>query len=161
MTMNSYDITDIAPESGQSWKPEVGDTVRGKIVWIGDQIRDSYDKSKQERSLRIDLDTGDGIISWYVVTCTDVEIDEKTNKPKGYPSRAARAVAGAVRSAGKEHLEIGGDLAGKRVEDVPTKAGSPAKDFRAKYDPPAMTQGVSVDFDEPARAPRPAAVDAF
>lgn len=160
MTMNSYDIADIAPESGQAWKPEIGDTVRGTIVWVGDSVRPNFDKTGDERSLRVDLDTGDRVVSVYAVTCNDMTIDEKTGKPKGYPSRLARAIAGAVRTAGSQELVIGATLAVKRVEDVPTKM-SPAKDFKAKYEPPVVAAGVAVDFDEPAPAPKPAAVDAF
>ena len=145
MSMSSYDIGEIAPESGTAWKPEVGDGIRGTIVWIGDSIRDNFDKTAQERSLRIDLDTGTGTMSVYPVICNDIAIDPATGKPKGYPNRLAKAVAAAVRAAGATQLAVGGTLAVKRVEDAPTKA-SPAKDFRAKYEPPVA--GVSVDFDD-------------
>lgn len=149
-TMNSYDIGEIAPESGQAWKPEIGDEVDGTIVWIGDNVRPNFDKTADERSLRIDLETSTGIVSVYAVTCNDIAIDEKTGKPKGYPSRLARAIAAAVRASGSQQLVVGARLRAKRIDDVPTKA-SPAKEFKAKYEPPAA--GVPVDFDEPAPAP--------
>lgn len=132
--MNGIDINDIAPPSGNAWKPEVGATVKGTIVYAGETVRDSYDKSKRERSLRLDLATDDGDVTVYVTTCTDVALDDNGN-PKGYAKRDAKAIAAAVRAAGCSRLELGGTLAMKRIDDVPTDMG-PAKAFVAEYKAP-------------------------
>lgn len=134
--MTGIDINDIAPPSGNAWKPEVGDKVVGIITYAGEQIRDSYDKKRREKSLRIDLDVSGGTgdtepVSVYVTTNTDVD------GGNGYAKRDAKAIAAAVRAAGCKRLEIGATLAMKRVDDVPTDMGA-AKAFVAEYKPPAV-----------------------
>lgn len=147
--MTSFNVNDLAPEmpaGAPAWKATaVGDAVSGVVTYIGKlPPRPSYDGTKQEQSVRIDLDTADGEVSVYVVVNNDVEGD-------GYPKRNARAVAAAVRAAGCTDLEVGGKLAIQRVEDVPTKAGK-ANDFAAVYKPPAALVPVSDLADEPAPA---------
>lgn len=150
--MSSFSVNDIAPEmpaGSPAWRPEVGDSVSGTITYIGKlPPRPSFDGSKQEQSVRIDLDTADGEVSVYVVVNNDVEGD-------GYPKRNARAVAAAVRAAGCTDLEVGGKLAIQRVEDVPTKAGK-ANDYAAVYKPPAALVPVADLAGEPA-PPAPSA----
>lgn len=129
---NGIDVTDIAPPSGDAWKPEIGDLAKGVIIYAGTSVRKSYDGTKDEESLRVDLETdgGDTVTVWST-TNTDVE-------GGGWAKRDAKAIAAAVRAAGCTRLEIGGTLAIKRVDDAPTDRGA-AKAYNAEYKPPAAT----------------------
>ena len=156
--MTSFNVNDLAPEmpaGAPAWKATaVGDHVSGTVTYIGKlPPRPSYDGTKQEQSVRIDLDTDDGEVSVYVVVNSDVEGD-------GYPKRNARAVAAAVRAAGCTDLEVGGKLAIQRVEDVPTKAGK-ANDFTAVYKPPPARTPLAAVVDEPAPATPPPSLAAL
>ena len=123
------DVTDIAPPSGDAWKPEVGDLAKGIIVYAGTSVRKSYDGSREEESLRIDLETDSGdTVTVYSTTNTDVN-------GGGWAKRDAKAIAAAVRAAGQTRLEIGGTLAIKRIDDVSTDRGA-AKAYQAEYQPP-------------------------
>lgn len=123
------DVTDIAPPSGDAWKPEVGDIAKGIIVYAGTSVRKSYDGSKDEESLRIDLEDDQGnTVTVYATTNTDVN-------GGGWAKRDAKAIAAAVRAAGQTRLEIGGTLAIKRIDDVNTDRGA-AKAYQAEYQPP-------------------------
>lgn len=136
----SLSIDDIASPSGNAWKPEVGDLVKGTILYVGTSIRESRFTGLDEESIRIDLDTGNGeITSVWAVKCTDVALDANGQR-KGYPSRLARAIVAAVRAAGGTSIEHGATLAVKRVADVATDKGNPAKAYVAEYKPaPAPT----------------------
>lgn len=130
--MSGIDVADIAPPSGDAWKPDPGDVAKGVIVYAGTSVRKSYDGSKDEESLRIDLETDDGAtVTVYATTNTDVN-------GGGWAKRDAKAIAAAVRAAGSTRLEVGGTLAIKRVDDVDTDRGA-AKAFNAEYQPPAAT----------------------
>lgn len=132
-----YDLDSYsAPATGDAWKPEIGDTIKGTVTYVGDIIKVSTFSGKEERTLRVDLDTADGTRTIWATLCTDTDIDPQTNAPKGYPKRDARAIAAAVRSAGETAIKVGGTLGMKRIDDVPTKAGN-AKAFQAQYKPPA------------------------
>lgn len=125
----SIDVDDIAPPSGNAWKPEVGDKVVGTILYAGTSTRLSQFTGKNEESIRIDLDTGNGeVVSVYAVKNTDTD-------GGGYAKRDAKAIAAAVRAAGQRSLDIGGTLAMKRIADVPTDRGA-AKAFVAEYKAP-------------------------
>lgn len=127
------DVNDIAPPSAEAWKPDIGDTVKGVIVHIGETVRDNFERTGKEKSLRIVLEQDDGEpVSVYAVTDND--------HPGGNPKRDARAIAAAVRAAGETQLLEGGILAIKRIDDVPSEKGlSPAKAYAAEYKPPATT----------------------
>lgn len=144
--MSSFSVDELAPPSaGNAWDLKVGEAVSGTVTFVGKMPpRPSYDGKKREQSVRIDLDTGEGTTSVYVVVNADVDGDP-------YPKRDARAVAAAVRAAGCTDLEVGGRLAIQRVEDVTTKAGQ-ARDYSAVYKPPAARVAVADLADEPAPA---------
>lgn len=142
--MTSFDVDTIAPPSGgNAWKPQIGDLVKGVIVYAGLMPpRDSFDGKKKEQSLRIDLDVTGGTgtadpVSVYVVVNADVEGD-------GYAKRDAQAVAAAVRAAGEKRLTVGGTLAIKRIEDAETKMGK-ARNYVAEYQPPTTTPEPAAD----------------
>lgn len=128
--MTGIDVNDIAPPSGTAWKPEPGELLKGVITYAATSHRDSYDKTKTEESLRIDLELDDGeTATVYATTNTDIE-------GGGWAKRDAKAIAAAVRAAGETRLELGGTLAIKRVADAETERGA-AKDYVAEYQPPA------------------------
>lgn len=137
----SIDVDDIAPPAGNAWKPDIGDTAKGTITYAAKSVRDSFDGSKREESLRIDLVDDDGeTVSIYCTTNTDVD-------GGGWAKRDAKAVSAAVRSAGAKTLELGGTLAMKRIDDAQTDRGA-AKAFQAQYKPPAP--GATVEADDAA-----------
>lgn len=137
---NGIDVTDIAPPSGDAWKPEVGDIAKGVIMYAGTSTRKSYDQTRDEESLRIDLETDTGdTVTVYATTNTDVIAG-------GWAKRDAKAIAAAVRAAGCTRLEIGGTLAIKRIEDVPTDRGA-AKAYNAEYKAPAATADTGAGDD--------------
>jgi hypothetical protein len=149
--MSSFSVDEIAPPSGgNAWDLQVGEAVSGTVTYVGKMPpRPSYDGKKREQSVRIDLDTGDGTTSVFVVINADVD-----GVP--YPKRDARAVAAAVRAAGCTDLEVGGRLAIQRVEDVDTKVGK-ARDYSAVYKPPAAASplAATVADEPPVTAPAP------
>lgn len=132
----SFSIDDIAGNAGTAWKPEVGDMVKGTVLYVSSQVRTSNFSGLDEESMRVDLDTGNGeVVSVYATKCTDTSIDPATGKPRGYAKKDARAIAAAVRAAGSTAIENGATLAIKRVADVPSKLGA-AKAYVAEYKPP-------------------------
>ena len=138
MSINTgLDITDIAPPTGDAWRPEVGDTVKGTIVYVGTSERVSQFSGKTERSLRIDLDTETGQSTVYATLSTDID-------GGGYAKRDAKAIVAAVRAAGSTKIDVGGTLAIKRIADIPTDRGA-AKAFQAQYKPPADTPPAADD----------------
>jgi hypothetical protein len=147
-------IKDIAaPSSGDSWDPQVGDTVVGDITFVKMMApKLNFNKDKLEQEIRIDLleDNGHTTTIW-AVTNTDTEGD-------GYPSRLARAIATGVRNGGADELEVGGRLAVGRIQDVPPSQPGrhPAKEYVAEYRPPS--NGVSLNLlggpqDSPTQPP--------
>lgn len=140
--MTGVSIKDIAaPSAGDSWNPQPGDTVAGDITLAKIMApRQNTFTKLMEQELRVDLltDSGETVTVWAVVN-TDVDGD-------GYPSRLARTIASAVRTAGADDLEVGGRLGLGRVADVaPTQAGrSPAKDYVGEYQPPAKGVGLGL-----------------
>lgn len=147
--MSSFNVDELAPPSGgNAWALDVGESVAGTVTYVGKMpARPSFDGKKREQSVRIDLDTGDGTTSVYVVINADLDGD-------GYAKRDARAVAAAVRAAGCTDLEVGGKLAIQRVEDVDTKMGR-ARDYSAVYKPPAAASplAAAVADEPPVAAP--------
>ena len=125
----SLTIEDIAPPSGNGWKPEVGESVKGVVTYAGSFQRESSFSEKTEEVARIDLDVDGEAVTIWATASTDIHGD-------GYPKRDAKAIAAAARAAGASAIEVGGVFAMKRVEDVPTKRG-PARDYVAQYEPPA------------------------
>ena len=133
----SVPIEDIAPPSGDAWKPEIGDTLKGIITYAGTFQRKSQFSGHNEEVLRIDIDqNGDNVTFWGIIN-TNTDGD-------GYPKRDARAVADAVRAAGATSIEPGGTLAIKRIDDVETEKGA-AKAYQAQYKPPAAAPVVEVE----------------
>lgn len=145
----SVPIGDIAPPSGDPWRPEIGDIAKGVITYAGTSERVSQFSGHTERTLRVDLDADGDNTTIYATVDTNVNGD-------GYPKRDARAIADAVRAAGATHIEVGGTLAIKRVDDHPTEKG-PAKAYQAQYKPPAVT--VPADTPSVSEEPATAAVD--
>lgn len=134
----SIPVDDIAPPAGNAWKPDIGDSVKGVITYASKSLGKSYDGSKTEETLRIDVLDDDGDThSIYTTTNTNVDGD-------GYAKRDARAVSAAVRSAGAKSLEVGGRLGMKRIDDVPTERGA-AKAYSAQYEAPAAGTSVAAD----------------
>lgn len=138
-----------APATGDAWKPEIGDTIKGTVTYVGDMTKVSQFSGKEERTLRVDLSTDNGDRTIWATLCTDIEIDPATDRPKGYPKRDARAIAAAVRAAGETAIKVGGTLAVKRIADVPTDRG-PAKAFQAQYKPPAAQPAEVAGTDDGA-----------
>lgn len=139
----SIDVDDIAPPSGNAWKPEVGDKVQGTIIYAGTSVRLSQFTGKNEESIRIDLAVDGGeVVSVYAVKNTDTD-------GGGYAKRDAKAIAAAVRAAGSRSLEVGGTLAMKRITDVPTDRGA-AKAYVAEYKAPAKAPEVADDSNDGA-----------
>lgn len=136
--MNSYiNVDDIAAPQADAWKPAIGETVKGTITYVWAGERTSYDGSKTEKQLRIVLDTGDAEVTIYATMNTNVNGD-------GYAKRDAKAIAAAVRASGASTLEVGGTLAVKRVDNVPTDKGE-ANVYVAEYQPPAASQAPTAD----------------
>ncbi len=132
--MTAINVNDVAAPDGESFKfNEVGDTAKGVISHVEQIERTNSFNQLTEKVLVISMedDAGDTLKIW-PVTNTNVNGD-------GYASRMARAVAAAVRAAGTDQLEIGGTLAVKYSESIPTDKGNPAKGFVAQYKPPAAT----------------------
>jgi hypothetical protein len=136
----SYDVDDIAPPSGDSWQPEIGDKVAGKIISLREQVRDNK-FGKTEKNILIFLEQPDGSV---IIVSITVNADVHG---EGYPKRNAKAVGEAIRQAGAKRLEEGANLAIARIDDYPSNAG-PAQDFKAKYvlpEPVVEVDEVSLD----------------
>ena len=144
----SFDVTGIAPSSGNSWKPEIGDTVSGLITYVGTSIGKNFDGDKDEEQLRIDIEeeTGETVSVWAVIN-TDVN-------GGGGPKIIARIIREAVVAAGATSIEVGGRIVIKRIADLPQTDPKKhaAKFFEAAYKTP--TAAVSTDT---IAAPAPAA----
>lgn len=148
-----------APSSHESWDPEVGESVKGRITFAKIMgAKPNFNGDKMEQELRVDIvdDDGEQTTIWAVVN-TDVEGD-------GYPSRLARAIAAAVDAAGSDELEEGGTLALVRVDDVPPskKGHKPAKEYEGAYKKPSVqvklalaSQGDDDGDDEEPPPPTP------
>lgn len=136
------DIENIAPDSGESWKPEIGETVKGTVTHVSQSPSPSFDKSKTELTLRVDLDTLDGPVTIWATASTDIDNG-------GYSKRDARAIAAAVREAGCTTIETGGTLGMRRTEDIPTDMGA-ARGFQAQYKPPAAPSPTEAANDDGA-----------
>ena len=136
MTM-SISVDDIAAPSADAWKPDIGETLKGTVTYAGTMTGESYDKKRTEEKLRIVVQSDDGEATIWATTNTDIN-------DGGYAKRDAKAIAAAVRASGSKSLEVGGTLAMKRVDDVPTDMGA-AKAFVAEYVPPAAGAVVSED----------------
>ena len=124
-------VNDIAPPTADAWKPAVGDTVKGVITHISEFVKDNFERTGKEKSMRVVLEQDDGEpIAVYAVLDNDY--------PSGGPKKDARAIAAAVRAAGETELLEGGILAIKRIDDVPsvTPGMSPAKAYAAEYKAP-------------------------
>lgn len=155
-----------APSAHTSWDPDPGDQIKGEITFAKIMgAKPNFDGDKLEQELRVDLvdEGGEQWTVWAVVN-TDVDGD-------GYPSRLARAIAGAVNEAGADQLAEGGTLALARLDDVPpTKKGRhPAKDYAGAYQAPTAKVKLALapehtddeGDDEPESEPpkRPTAAD--
>lgn len=135
-------VDQIASPTADAWKPEIGDTLKGIITYIGTQTGDSYDKKRQEEKLKIVVDSAEGERAIWATTNTDID-------DGGWAKRDAKALAAAVRAAGETQLLVGGTLAMKRVEDVQTERGA-AKNWVAEYKPPVNTPVADVDATDGA-----------
>jgi len=133
----SIAVDDIAAPSADAWKPEVGETLKGTVTFAGTTTGPSYDQKRTEEKLRIVVEGDDGEATIWATTNTDTD-------GGGYAKRDAKSIAAAVRASGAKSLEVGGTLAMKRVDDVPTDMGA-AKAYVAEYQPPAAGAAVSED----------------
>lgn len=130
----------------------IGDTYKGQITRVGEYSGLNDLNGKHETSVTIDLATEAGDVTLWCRTHVDGAV---------VPNGITRAVADAVRAAGKSGLpEVGGTLAVRYDSDgQASKPGyTPPKIYKAKYEPPAgmPTTQAGGPFDSssaPAQAP--------
>lgn len=147
----------------------IGTTYKGHITRIGEFTGINSYNGKEETAVTIDL------VIESDVTTTDPKTSETYNYSAGdtvtlfcrthldgdvVPNGITRAVADAVRNAGRSGLpEVGGTLAVRYEADgQASKAGmNPPKVYRAQYAPPTATPSTQVGgpFDTPAPAAAP------
>ena len=136
----------------------IGDTYKGTVARVGEYSGINDLNGKHETSVVIDLETDSGTYTLWCRTHIDGTVA---------PNGLTRAIADAMRSAGRQGLpEAGGTLAVKYEADgQASKPGfTPPKLFRAQYQPPAgmpATQAGGPFDSQPAAqaAPAPAAGD--
>lgn len=118
---------EMAPPSGSSVKfSEIGDTVEGSVVYIGDwDERVNKFNNKTEQVCRIGIDVGDGEPRYIWPT-------------KG--SGMAQAIANAMRDAQVSQLEVGQTLKLRFDEAIDTGKGNPFKKFLARVTPATAEQ---------------------
>lgn len=133
----------------------IGDTYKGTIARVGEFSGVNDLNGKHETSVVIDLDTDNGTYTLWCRTHLDGDV---------VPNGITRAVADAVRNAGKSGLpEVGGTLAVRYEADgQSSKPGmNPPKIYKAQYAPPTSTPSSQQGgpFDTPApqaqQAPEP------
>ncbi len=139
--MTSINVDDISGPEGESFKfDKVGDTAKGIITHVAEQVRENQFNKQQEKVLRICLEQADGetVVLWPV---TNNNIDGGD----GFPSRMAKAIVAAVRAEKETQLASGGVLAVQfSGEEAPKQAGNnPAKLFVAQYKAPAVAVPVT------------------
>ena len=127
----------------------IGDTYKGTITRVGEFSGVNDLNGKHETSVVIDLETDDGAYTLWARTHLDGDV---------VPNGITRAVADAVRAAGRQGLpEVGGQLAIRYDSDgQSSKAGmSPPKIYRAQYQPPSSVPSAQTGgpFDQSAAAP--------
>lgn len=150
-------VDDIAPpSSGNTWKPEVGESIAGIITYADTFTGDDFDKKRRQRTLRLDIEDAAGD-TWTIYAVTNADLDGD-----GYPKRDARAISDAVRAAGCATLEVGGRFGMRREADIPAdKPGlSPTKTWSAQYQPPAAGVGADLLGGQPAAPAQQAATPA-
>lgn len=113
---------ELAAPTGDSFKfAEVGDTVEGVVVYVGDwQEQTNKFNGNTEQVARIGLDTGNS---------------ENTYVWPRKGSAMAQAIAEALRAADLPELTEGQTLKLRYDEDVDTGKPQPMKKFRAKVTP--------------------------
>jgi hypothetical protein len=103
--------------------PNVGDELEG--VYRGDRkvtVMDQY-KGAEVEKLVVDVETADGTFALWLES----------------GKRLTQAIADALKESGAEWFADGGKLKVRRIDDIPprTPGYHPAKNFIAKYTPPA------------------------
>lgn len=132
----AYSLSSIAPKTGDIWKPNVGDILRGTITFVGDSIGDDFDKKGgKQKELRVDVEVSPGVkVTVYGTLSSAVDPITGADLPGAYPSRFVTSLAAAVeKGGGGTDIEIGAQVAIQRVADVPSPRGQPAKDYYAEY----------------------------
>ena len=133
--MNSRGPEDGPELTAHKWG-DIGDTIKGKIV-VASVVyeRDNYSGTGKESvmTLGIELEDGTNVGVW----------------PRFQPySSLGGAVAQAASDSGNGRIEEGGTIAIKYTADLDVGKGNPARQFIAKYEPPAA--GASLDDFAPA-----------
>ncbi len=127
----SLHVDECGPPSAETFKFEnVGDMVKGKILYVDKFVRTSEFTDLEERVAHIVLETDNGEPrSIWPILNTNVH-------GKGWASRLAKAIGAAARTKGSEVVEVGAMLAVKHDKLIPTDRGHDAKGFVAQYEPP-------------------------
>lgn len=136
----AYSLSSIAPKTGDIWKPNVGDVLRGTITFVGDSIGDDFDKKGKQKELRIDVEVSPGVkVTAYGTLSSAVDPITGEDLADAYPSRFVTMLAEAVeKGGGGTDIEVGAQLAIQRVADVPTQRGQAAKAYYMEYSRPAI-----------------------